>query len=233
MKLDILAFASHPDDADIACGGIILKHNAYGKKTGIIDLTRGEMGTRGSPELRMKEADKASKILGIAARENLGLEDCFFQNDKENQLAIAKMIRKYQPEVILCNAVADRHPDHGKGAKLVSDASFIAGLAKTKTTLDGKEQQPWRVKAVYHYIQDRYAKPDLVIDITDVMEKKIEGVMAFASQFYNPDSNEPDTPISSKEFFNFLYARAAEMGRQIGVKYAEGLTVEKIGRAHV
>jgi N-acetylglucosamine malate deacetylase 1 len=227
MKLDILAFGSHPDDVELSCSGILLNHIAQGKKVGIIDLTRGEMGTRGNAELRLKEAEAAAKILGVDARENLLMEDCFFQNDEENQLAIAEMIRKYQPEIILCNAIADRHPDHGKGAKLVSDAAFVAGLIKAETTHDGKPQKPWKVKAVYHYIQDRYIKPDFVIDITDVMEKKMESVRAFSSQFYKPGSTEPTTAISSKEFLDSLYARAAEMGRQIGVKYAEGLTVER------
>jgi bacillithiol biosynthesis deacetylase BshB1 len=228
MKLDILAFGAHPDDVELSCGGIILKHIAQGKKVGIVDLTRGEMGTRGTGELRLKEADAAAKILGVAVRENLLLKDCFFQNDEQSQLAIAEMIRKYQPGIILCNAVADRHPDHGKGSKLVSDACFIAGLVKVKTTHEGKPQQPWKTKAVYHYIQERYIKPDFVIDITEVMERKMEAIKAFSSQFYRPDSKEPETAISSKDFLDFLYARAAEMGKQIGVKYAEGLTAERL-----
>jgi bacillithiol biosynthesis deacetylase BshB1 len=227
MKLDILAFGAHPDDVELTCSGIILKHNALGKNTGIIDLTRGEMGTRGNAETRLKEAEEAAKILGVAARENLLMDDCFFQNDRENQLAIVEMIRKYHPEIVLCNAVTDRHPDHGRGAKLVSDACFIAGLIKVQTAHDGKPQEPWRVKAVYHYIQDRLTKPDIVVDITDVMEKRMESIRAYRSQFYNPDSKEPETAISSKEFMDSLNARAVEMGRQIRVQYAEGLTVER------
>jgi N-acetylglucosamine malate deacetylase 1 len=227
MKLDILAFAAHPDDVELTCGGIILKHIAQGKKIGIVDLTRGEMGTRGSGEIRLKEAEEAAKFLGISARENLLMDDCFFENDRENRLKVAEMIRKYQPEIILCNAVADRHPDHGRAGKLVSDAAFIAGLIKVETTHDGKSQQPWKTKAVYHYIQDRYIKPDIVIDITEVMEKKMKVISSFSSQFYKPGSKEPDTSISSKEFQDFLYARSMEMGRQIGAKYAEGLTVER------
>jgi N-acetylglucosamine malate deacetylase 1 len=227
MKLDILAFGSHPDDVELCCGGLIIKHVAQGKKVGIIDLTRGEMGTRGNGELRLKEAEKAGKILGISARENLLMDDCFFENDRENRLKVAEMIRKYQPEIILSNAVADRHPDHGRASKLVSDASFIAGLVKVKTTHDGKPQQPWKTKAVYHSIQDRYVKPDFVFDITDVIEKKMQAVSAYSSQFYKPDSKEPDTSISSKDFLDFLYARSMEMGRQIGARYAEGFTVER------
>jgi len=227
MKVDILAFGAHPDDVELSCGGILLTHIAKGKKIGIVDLTRGEAGTRGSAEIRINEANNAAKILGIAARENLKMEDVFFQNDKESQLAIVRMIRKYQPEIIICNAVTDRHPDHGRGAKLVSDASFSSGLIKIETSLDGASQETWKVKAVYHYIQDRYIKPDFVIDISDVMEKKMESIRAYASQFYKPGSTEPETAISSKEFLDSLYARAMEMGKAIRVQYAEGLTVER------
>jgi N-acetylglucosamine malate deacetylase 1 len=227
MKLDILAIGAHPDDVELCCGGLIIKHVAQGKKVGIIDLTRGEMGTRGNGDLRLKEAEEAGKVLGISARENLLMDDCFFENDRENRLKVAEMIRKYQPEIILCNAVSDRHPDHGRASKLVSDAAFIAGLVKVKTTHDGKPQQPWKTKAVYHTIQDRYIKPDFVFDITDVIEKKMKAVSAYSSQFYKPDSKEPDTSISSKDFLDFLYARSMEMGRQIGAKYAEGFTVER------
>jgi bacillithiol biosynthesis deacetylase BshB1 len=232
MKLDILAFGAHPDDVELSCGGILLRHITQGKKIGIIDLTRGEMGTRGSAELRMKEAAEAAKILGAVVRENLQLEDVFFENDNASRLAIVEMIRKYQPEIILCNAIADRHPDHGRGAKLVSDAVFTAGLIKVETSLDGQPQKAWKTKAVYHYIQDRYIKPDLVIDITGVMEKRMECIRAFSSQFYNPDSKEPPTVISSKDFLDSLNARASEMGRQIGVKYAEGLTAERYVGVH-
>lgn len=228
MKLDILVFAAHPDDAELACGGTILKHIKAGKKVGIVDLTGGELGTRGNAELRAKEAAAACRVLGINMRENLGFADGFFQNDKEHQMKIIPVIRKYQPEIILCSAVTDRHPDHGRGGKLVSDANFYAGLMKVKTTVDGKSQTCWRAKAVYHYIQDRYLKPDFVIDITDVMEKKMKAIHAYKSQFYSELSQEPSTPISTKEFIDSLYARAAEYGRPIGVRYAEGFTAERI-----
>jgi len=228
MKTDILVFSAHPDDAELSCGGTILKHIRLGKKVVIVDLTRGELGTRGNAELRDIEAKAASKILGIAARENLKLADGFFQNDPVSQLSVVTTIRKYQPEIILCNAVADRHPDHSRAAQLVSQAAFLSGLIKAETSSEGKKQQAWKTKAVYHYIQDRYIKPDFVIDVSEFMEKKMEAVKAYSSQFYNPDSKEPETAISSKEFIDFLLGRAAEFGRQINVKYAEGFTMERI-----
>ncbi|MFT5019782.1 MAG: bacillithiol biosynthesis deacetylase BshB1, partial [Polaribacter sp.] len=207
MKLDILAFGAHPDDVEISCAGTILKHIELGYKCGIVDLTRGELGTRGSGELRLIEAEKAQQILGIDARENLGFADGFFQNDREHQLPIIEVIRKYRPEIVLANSVHDRHPDHGKGAKLVADACFLSGLIRIETG-----QEAWRPKVVYHYIQDEFIHPDLTVDITPYFNKKIESILAYSSQFYDPESAEPDTPISGKEFLNFLKARAQVMG---------------------
>ena len=228
MKLDILAIAAHPDDIELACSGTILHHINMGKKVGVLDLTQGELGTRGSSELRLQEAKKAAKIMGISMRENLGFDDGFFENNKTNQLEIIKKIRLYQPEIILCNAIQDRHPDHARASTLVSESCFYSGLIKLETIIDNKIQACWRPKAVYHYIQDRYSKPDFVIDITPYMDKKMESILAFESQFYNPNSKEPESPISSKEFLEFTKSRAAEFGRQIGVKYAEGFTVERL-----
>ncbi|MCF8278393.1 MAG: bacillithiol biosynthesis deacetylase BshB1 [Flavobacteriales bacterium] len=222
MKLDILAFGAHPDDVEISAAGTILKHIELGYKCGIIDLTQGELGTRGSGELRLKEAERSMQILGISARENLGFADGFFQNDREHQLPIIKMIRKYRPEIVLANSVHDRHPDHGKGAKLVADACFLAGLIKIETG-----QEAWRPKAVYHYIQDEYIHPDLTIDITPYFDKKIEAILAFSSQFYDPKSDEPSTPISGKDFLDFLRGRAAVVGRPIGAELAEGFTASR------
>ncbi|MCX6292040.1 MAG: bacillithiol biosynthesis deacetylase BshB1 [Bacteroidetes bacterium] len=232
MKLDILVFGAHPDDAELSCGGTILKHVSLGKKVGLIDLTAGELGTRGDAETRSKEAADAAKILGVVTRENLLFADGFFQNDKEHQWKVAASIRKYKPEIILCNAVTDRHPDHPKAAKLVSDAAFLAGLLKVETTDVGNKQEPWKTKAVYHYIQDRYIKPDFVIDITEFMEKKMEAIKAYRSQFYNPDSSEPETAISSKDFLEFLHARSREFGRQVHATYAEGFTTERYPGVH-
>jgi bacillithiol biosynthesis deacetylase BshB1 len=227
MKLDILAFAAHPDDVELSCSATLLLHKSLGKKIGIVDLTRGEMGTRGTPELRMQEAEAASKILRLDARENLGFEDCFFTNDKTHRMKVASVIRKYQPEIVLANAVADRHPDHGRAAKLVAESCFLAGLKNTETFLDGKAQEAWKVKTLYHYIQDRYIKPDVVVDVSEWFDKKMEAVLSFKSQFYNPVSTEPDTPISSKNFLEFLRSRAEETGHAIGVKYGEGFTASR------
>jgi len=228
MKLDILVFAAHPDDAELGCGGTIIKHIRDGKKVGVVDLTMGELGTRGNAELRGKEALVACKVMGVAVRENLGYADGFFRNDKEHQLGVIRMIRKYKPEIILCTAQSDRHPDHGRASQLVSESNFYSGLTKIRTDLDDKPQKCWRAKAIYHYVQDRYIKPDFVVDISDVMEKKMKAIHAYKSQFYSELSKEPDTPISTKEFIDALYARATEYGRPIGVKYAEGFIAERI-----
>ncbi|WP_062058925.1 bacillithiol biosynthesis deacetylase BshB1 [Aquimarina longa] len=227
MKLDILAIGAHPDDVELSCSGTIAKEVSRGKKVGILDLTRGELGTRGTPEIRDQEAKNAASILGIATRENLGFKDGFFVNDQNHQLEIIKILRKYRPEIVLCNAVTDRHIDHGKGSKLTSDSCFLSGLRKIETTLDGITQEPWRPKHVYHYIQWATIEPDFVVDISSHIDKKMESVMAYASQFYDSNSKEPTTPISSKNFLESTKYRAADLGRIIGVEYAEGFTVER------
>ncbi len=223
MKLDILVFAAHPDDAELGCSGTIMKQIALGNRVGIVDLTEGELGSRGSAELRKVEAANSGKILGLSARENLNLGDGFFEINKSNQLKIVKTIRKYRPDVVLCNAPKDRHPDHGRGSELVSRACFLSGLVK----IEVEGMTPWRPRAVYHYIQDRYLKPDFSVDITDYWDRKVQSIQAFSSQFYNPDSTEPHTPISTPEFMQFLEARAMQFGRDINVKYAEGFVVER------
>jgi bacillithiol biosynthesis deacetylase BshB1 len=227
MKLDILAFGAHPDDVELGCGATLAKEIALGKKVGIVDLTRGELGTRGSAELRDKEAAAAKEILGVHVRENLGFSDGFFSNDKTHQLEIIKMIRKYRPEIVLCNAIDDRHIDHPKGSKLVSDACFLSGLLKIETELEGVQQEKWRPKHVYHYIQWKTIEPDFVVNVSDYMDVKITAVKAYESQFYDPKSNEAETPITSKNFIDSIEYRAQDLGRLIGVEAAEGFTVER------
>jgi bacillithiol biosynthesis deacetylase BshB1 len=227
MKLDILAFGAHPDDVELGCAGTILKEISLGKTVGIIDLTRGELGTRGSAEIRDQEANAAAKILGVSVRENLEMRDGFFVNDEKHQLEIIKMIRKYQPEIVLCNAIDDRHIDHGKGSKLVSDACFLSGLRKIETTVNGEYQAAWRPKLVYHYMQWKNIEPDFVVDITGFTDKKIESILAYSSQFYDANSKEPESPITSKNFFESLNYRSRDLGRLVGVDYAEGFTVER------
>jgi bacillithiol biosynthesis deacetylase BshB1 len=227
MKLDILAFGAHPDDVELSCGATIAKEISLGKKVGIIDLTRGELGTRGSAELRDKESAEAAKILGVHVRENLRFRDGFFVNDETHQLEIIKMLRKYRPEIVLCNAVDDRHIDHGKGSKLVSDACFLSGLIKIQTELDGEQQEAWRPKLVYHYIQWKNLVPDFVVDVTGFMDVKVQSLMAYSSQFYDPNSKEPPTPIATKNFKDSIMYRAADLGRLINSEYAEGFTVER------
>lgn len=224
MKLDILAFAAHPDDIELACSGTLIRQIKNGDTVGIVDLTEGELGSRGSRELRYKEAEKASNIMGISVRENLNLGDGFFEINDHSLLRVIETIRKYKPDIILCNAVKDRHPDHGRGSELVKRAAFLSGLIKIETSLDGISQEKWRPKRVFHYIQDEYIEPDFVIDITDEMDSKMDSILAYSSQFYNPKSKEPKTPISSKEFMNFLEGRAGQFGRSIGAKYGEGFT---------
>jgi bacillithiol biosynthesis deacetylase BshB1 len=229
MKLDILAFASHPDDAELSCGGTLLLYQSRGKKTGVVDFTRGEMGTRGTPETRMQEAEAASKVLKLDVRENLGFADCFFRNDMEHREKVISVIRKYQPEIVLANAVKDRHPDHGRAAQLVAESCFHAGLVKVQTSDGGRPQNAWRIKALYHYIQDRNLNPDFVVDITDWMQKKMEAIYCFKSQFYNPASKEPETPLTGKHFLEMAVEnRNAELGRGIGVAFAEGFTLSRI-----
>ena len=227
MKLDILAFGAHPDDVELGCGGTIAKEIALGKKVGIIDLTRGELGTRGSVEIRNQESANSAKILGVSIRENLDMRDGFFVNDELHQLEIIKMLRKYKPEIVLCNAIDDRHIDHGKGSQLVSDACFLSGLMKIETEYGGKNQEVWRPKLVYHYMQWKNLVPDFVVDITGYNDKRIEAILAYSSQFYNPDSNEQETPIASKNFLESLNYRVQDLGRLIGTDYAEGFTVER------
>ena len=227
MKLDILAFGAHPDDVELGCGGTIAKEIALGKKVGIIDLTRGELGTRGSVEIRNQESANAAKILGVSVRENLDMRDGFFVNDELHQLKIIKTLRKYKPEIVLCNAIDDRHIDHGKGSQLVSDACFLSGLIKIETENEGKKQEAWRPKLVYHYMQWKNLVPDFVVDITGYNDKRIDAILAYSSQFYNPDSDEPETPIASKNFLESLNYRAQDLGRLIGKDYAEGFTVER------
>ena len=230
MKLDILAFGAHPDDVELGCGATIAKEVAAGKKVGIIDLTRGELGTRGTAETRKEEAANAAEILKVSVRENLGFADGFFRNDKAHQLEIIKMIRKYQPDIVICNAIEDRHIDHGKGSKLVSDACFLSGLIKIETKLDAAAevvQEAWRPKQVYHYIQWQHIEPDFVVDVSDFMKQKVASVLAYKTQFFNPDSEAPETPISSKNFTDSIEYRAKDLGRLVGVAFGEGFTVER------
>ncbi len=228
MKLDILAFAAHPDDVELGCAGTLIEHVAAGKKAGVVDLTRGELGTRGTPDVRAAEAEEAAKIMGLMVRDNLDFADGFFQNDREHQLKIVRKIRQYQPEIVLMNAIYDRHPDHGRGSQVVSEACFLAGLKMIETIgQNGEAQQAWRPKVVYHFIQDRYIQPDIVVDVTPYWEQKMETIRAFRSQFYNPDDTSPNTYISSPEFLEFVEARAKEYGHAIGVKYGEGFTAER------
>ena len=228
MKVDILAFGSHPDDVELGCGGSILSAISQGLKVGIIDLTKGELGTRGTPEIRKKESEKASEILGVSFRKNLDFKDGFFINDKEHQLKVVEVLREHKPSIIFCNAVKDRHIDHPKGSKLVSDSCFLSGLSKINTNYkNSKNQLPWTPKQIYHYIQWFDLKPDILIDISEFQEKKMKAIMAYQSQFYNPKSTEPNTPISSKGFMDSIKQRDQNFGRISGVDAAEGFTVER------
>ena len=227
MKIDLLAFGAHPDDVELSCAGALLAEKKNGKKTGIIDLTKGELGTRGTAETRLKESAEAAKILGVDIRENLGMADGFSLNNEEHQRKVISVLRKYRPEIILCNATEDRHPDHGRTASMVSDAAFLSGLVKVETKLDGIIQEPWRPKYVFHYIQDRYLKPGFVIDITDVFEKKLEAIKAYSTQFYNPGIEGPETYISTPGFIDSIVYRAKMFGKLIGVEYAEGFISHK------
>jgi N-acetylglucosamine malate deacetylase 1 len=227
MKVDILAIGVHPDDVELSCSGTIAKHIAQGKTVGILDLTLGELGTRGSAQIRTKEANESAKILGVSFREQLNFKDGFFENNEAHQLEIIKQLRKYQPEIVLCNAISDRHPDHGRAAKLTADACFYSGLAKIETKLGNEKQKAWRPKAVYHYIQDQFIHPDFVVDVSGFIDLKHQCIMAFSSQFYDPKSSEPETPISSKAFLETLDSKMALWGRAMGVSYAEGFTVNR------
>ena len=227
MKLDILAIGAHPDDVELGCGATLAKEISLGKKVGIVDLTRGELGTRGSAEIRDREAAHAAEVLGVAVRENLAFADGFFVNDKAHLMEVIKMIRKFRPEIVLCNAFEDRHIDHGKGSQLVSDACFLSGLRRIETLLDGFTQEAWRPKQVYHYIQWKPLEPDFVVDVTGFMEIKMKAIRAYASQFYDPKSKEPVSPIATRNFLESIEYRAKDLGRLIGTDHAEGFSVER------
>lgn len=227
MKLDILAFGAHPDDVELGCAATLAKEISRGKKVGIIDLTRGELGTRGSAEIRDQEAAKAAEILGVTVRENLRFRDGFFMNNEEHQLKVIEMVRKYQPEIVICNSVKDRHIDHGKGSDLVSNACFLSGLRRIQTSHKEREQEAWRPKLVYHYIQWENIEPDFVVDVSGFMELKIKAVKAYGSQFFDPKSDEPVSPIATENFLDSITYRARDLGRLIGTDHAEGFTVER------
>lgn len=227
MQLDILAIGAHPDDVELGCGGIISKHTKMGYKVGILDLTQGELGTRGSVSTRKTEALQAQKILNVAVRENLKLKDGFFQNDEKTQLLLIQFLRKYQPKIIITGAPNDRHPDHAKTAQLTKDACFLSGLEKIKTTENKKQQAPWRPQSIYHYIQSYYLSPDIVVDITDEMDTKMKAIKAYTTQFFNEDVNTPDTFLTRPEFLKLVYGRATEFGLLAGYTYAEGLIAQR------
>ena len=223
MKVDILVFGAHPDDVELGCGGAVIKLVEHGKKVAIIDLTRGELGTRGTSKRRNKECENATKILGVRVRENMDFKDGFFENDKGHKLALIKKIRDYQPEIVIANAPSDRHPDHGRASQIVVDACFLSGLEKVDT-----KQKVWRPKAIYHYIQFNHLQPDFVIDISRQMEKKIEAVKAYKTQFYNSDSKETETIISKKGFLESVKYRAQDLGRQANCEFAEGFIAHQM-----
>jgi len=227
MKLDILGIGVHPDDVELGCAGTMLKHIDMGYKVGICDLTKGQLGTKGTPELRLQEAEAARQLMGAEVRVNLGMEDGWFTHDKEHILKIAAVVRKYQPDIVLANAKSDRHPDHGRAAKLIEEACFYSGLKAIELEDGGELLEPWRPRAVYHYVQDRHLAPDFVVDITPYMDKKIDCVMAFSSQFYNPNDTGPETPISSKLFLDVLKAKQRVYGRDINVEFAEAFCVNR------
>jgi N-acetylglucosamine malate deacetylase 1 len=227
IKLDILAVGVHPDDVELSASGTVLRHIAQGKKVGLLDLTRGELGTRGNAQIRTREAQDSANKMGALVREQLDLADGFFQHTEANLLKIIQILRKYQPEIVLANSLEDRHPDHGRSAKLVADACFLSGLIKIVTEADGKPQPAWRPKNVYHYIQDRVVKADFVVDISEYMDKKLELIFCFKSQFYDPNNPEPMTPIASKDFIEYVKGRDSSYGRFMGVAYAEGFNVAR------
>jgi bacillithiol biosynthesis deacetylase BshB1 len=228
MQVDILAFGAHPDDVELSAAGTILKSVQQGKKVAVVDLTQGELGSRGTIETRYAEAAVASEIMQLSARVNLLMADGFFEHNPENLLKVVEQIRHFKPEIVLANAIQDRHPDHAKGSKLVSEACFLAGLRRVETTYNGEPQVAHRPKVVYHYIQDRYSRPDFVVDVTEFAEEKFKAIKAYKTQFFDPNSQEPKTPISGEDFQEFLVGRMLEYGRQIGVQYAEGFTVERL-----
>ena len=231
MKINILAIAAHPDDVELSCAGTLIAHKDRGYTTGVLDLTRGEMGTRGTPEIRQDEATEAGKVMGLSVRENMEFEDAFFVNDKAHQVKLIQKIRKYQPDIVITNTIYDRHPDHARGSQLVEDACFKAGLAKIETVnSEGDPQKPWRPKKVYYVIQSTSIEPSFFVDITNAQDRKMEAIKAYKSQFFDPDSKEPETYIAKPEFMKMVEARAVEYGHRIGVKYAEGfITKDFIG----
>lgn len=230
--MDILVIAAHPDDAELGCSGTIAAQVAKGYKVGIVDLTQGEMGTRGTPEIRLQESENAARILNLSARENLGFKDIYFKDDEEHQHKLIQIIRKYQPEIVLANAITDRHPDHEKGSSLATNACFMSGLRKIETSFEGKAQNPWRPKFVYHYIQNNLIEPNFIVDITPFWQTKIESILAFRSQFYDASNSEPQSFISDPEFLPFIEARARELGHRIFTKYGEGFTKERFIGVH-
>lgn len=227
MNLDILAFAAHPDDVEISAAGTLMKYAALDKKIGIVDLTEGELGTRGNVQTRYDEAENAGNLIGLNTRVNLRMKDGFFENSEDNKRLVIQQIRKYRPEIVFCNSISDRHPDHGRAAKLVEEACFLSGLRKIETEFDGAKQNEFRPRLVLHYIQDYHIEPDFVVDVTPFAEKKIEVIKAYKTQFFDPNSNEPETPISGEEFFDFIKGRMITMGRPAGMKYAEGFTISR------
>ena len=226
-KVDILAIGAHPDDVELSAGGTILKSVAQGKTVAIVDLTEGELGSRGTVRSRYEEAANSAKILGVEHRENIRLADGFFTEDRDSIIRLIKAIRHYQPEIVLANAIEDRHPDHGRGSSFISRACFLSGLLKIETSRNGQEQEKWRPKVVYHYIQDRYIKPDIIIDVSEFREKKMDAILAYETQFYKEGAEGPKTPISGKDFIAFLEARMRQVGRDIGAEFGEGFTVER------
>jgi len=235
MKLDVLAIGVHPDDVELGCSGTLINEVKRGKKVGIVDLTEGELGTRGTVETRYAEAANAAKVIGAVARENLKMRDGFFKNDEEHQLKVIRALRKYQPEIVIANILEDRHPDHGRAGNLVYDACFLSGLKQIKTTGEqGAEQEKWRPKYLMHYIQDRFYEPDVIVDISDVFEQRMASVKAYTTQFHDPNSSEPTTYISNPEFMEAIVGRARLLGKRIGVQFAEGfLSKKNIGIANL
>lgn len=228
QKLHILAIGVHPDDLELSCAGVLIKHAKMGQQVGILDLTAGELGTRGTAEIRLQEAQDAAKAMGVIVRECAGMRDGFFKNDEEHQLQLIKYIRKYQPDIVIANALEDRHPDHGRAGRLIADACFLAGLRRVETSVNGEQQQAWRPKRVFHMIQDRFIEPSFIVDITDTFEQKKEAIKCYKSQFHDPNSNEPMTYIASQDFLNAIEARASLLGKRIGTKYGEGFICENI-----
>jgi bacillithiol biosynthesis deacetylase BshB1 len=228
MKLDVLAIGVHPDDVELGCSGTLIKEVKRGKKAGVIDLTQGELGTRGTIETRFQEAEEAAKIMGVSVRQNLKMRDGFFQNDEAHQLQLIQAIRKYQPEIIIGNILEDRHPDHGRAGQLIYDACFLSGLKQVKTKdEEGREQEKWRPKQLLHYLQDRFYEPDVIVDITEVWDQRLQSIKAYKTQFHNPGNNEDETYISSPEFLESVIARARLLGKRIGVRFAEGFISKK------